>query len=329
MKKSTGPDTYLFPLPAVVVSTYDREGKPNMMTASWTGVVNSSPPMVSVSFRKATYSYNAIFETGAFTISIPSRKHMVEMDYVGTTSGKKENKFETTGLTPVKSDLVNAPYVKEFPLVLECKLVKHDNLGLHTMFIAEVVDIKIDEDCLLSTGKPDISAIDPIAYAHGEREYYTVGKYIGKANKVWSSSRLNKSLQSEDKREAAELVTSYYQKLDASEPIGSFKDFFHWENFKIVNAERVIDSFESYAAWYEHVLANIFDRRHIINKMKIERMGELTRVNLEVVFQARSWIKGTPKNENIRVDGNIEWHLSPDLKSGQLKASKYLVEINN
>lgn len=187
MKKSVGSNTYIFPLPSVVVGTYDNDNKPNMMTAAWTGIVNSFPTMISVSLRKATYSYSNIIDKKAFTIGIPSKKHILEMDYVGTVSGKRENKFESTGLTPVKSELVNAPYVSEFPVVLECKLVKYDDLGLHTMFIGEVIDVKIDEAYLKENGMPDILKIDPISYIHGEREYYGIGEYLGKANRMWKT----------------------------------------------------------------------------------------------------------------------------------------------
>ena len=134
----------ILPLPSVVVGTYDNDNNANMMTAAWTGIVNSSPTMISVSLRKATYSYSNIIDKKAFTICIPSKKHVLEMDYVGTVSGRRENKFERTGLTSVKSEVVDAPYVSEFPVVLECKLVKYDDLGLHTMFIGEVIDVKID-----------------------------------------------------------------------------------------------------------------------------------------------------------------------------------------
>lgn len=328
MKRSTGPDTYLFPLPAVVISTYDKTGAPNMMTASWTGVVNSNPPMISVSLRKATYSYNLILESKAFTVSIPSRKHLVEMDYVGTKSGRKENKFETTGLTPVASELVNAPYVAEFPVVLECKLVKHDDLGLHTMFIAQVVDIKIDENCILPNGKPDIQAIDPVGYAHGEREYYATGEFLGKANKAWSASNLNKSLIDAEHREVTELILSYYRKLDDGEPLDAFEEYFLWDDFKIVNADRVIDSFEQYAAWYSEVQATLFDRRHIITKMRIENPDDhLSIVSLDMVFQGRTWEYGSPKSKDVRVNGTVEWHLKRDPASKRMKAIRYLVEI--
>ena len=116
MKKSLGANTIVPTTPVWVVGTYDDEGKPNVMTAAWGGVCCSKPPCIYVSLRKATYTYGNIMERKSFTVSIPSEAYTKEADYFGITSGKTVDKFSATGLTPVKSDLVDAPYVKEFPL---------------------------------------------------------------------------------------------------------------------------------------------------------------------------------------------------------------------
>lgn len=326
MKKSVGPDTYIYPLPTVVVSTYDKAGTPNMMTASWAGIVSSSPVTISISLRKATYSYHSIIERKAFTISIPSQKHIVEMDYVGTKSGKKENKFETTGLTPVSSDLVDAPYVGEFPVVLECKLLKYDDLGLHTMFVAEVVDVKIDESCLRENGKPDIPAINPIAYAHGDREYYEVGEYLGKANRLWKGSVLNEKVMDNDKREAAEFIFDYYKKLDNSEPLEAFLGTFDWDNFIITNGNKIIDSYDAYRSWYDEVVTTFFDKKHIINNFKVETTDDGYQVEIDMYFRARSWEKGTARSTRLEVTSKITWSLKRS-EDGSLKAVTYQIFI--
>ena len=124
MKKSLGAKTILYPTPVLIVGTYDAAGKPNAMTAAWGGICCSSPPCVAVSLRKATYTYGNIAQQGGFTINIPSEKHVLEADYFGLMSGKKTDKFAESGLTPVRSDLVNAPYIAEFPFVLECRLLR-------------------------------------------------------------------------------------------------------------------------------------------------------------------------------------------------------------
>jgi flavin reductase (DIM6/NTAB) family NADH-FMN oxidoreductase RutF len=181
MKKSLGSKTIVYPTPVFIVGTYDKAGKPNVMAVAWGSICCSKPFCVSIALRKATYTYNNVLEQKAFTVSIASQDHVKEVDYFGIASGRNANKFEDTGLTPVKSELVNAPYVKEFPLILECKLVHTHELGLHTLFVGEVLDVKIDEDCLREDGNPDFTKINPIAYAPLIREYYAAGEFLGKA----------------------------------------------------------------------------------------------------------------------------------------------------
>jgi flavin reductase (DIM6/NTAB) family NADH-FMN oxidoreductase RutF len=180
MKRSLGAKTILYPTPVVVVGTYDKQGKPNMMTAAWVGVCCSKPPCIAVSLRKATYTYSNIVERRAFTVNSPSENYVKEIDYVGLVSGKKVDKFSATKLTPVKSDLVDAPYVKEFPLVLECKLLHTIEIGLHTQFIAEILDVKAEES-ILERDLPSMKKMNPILFAPEARLYYGVGNELGKA----------------------------------------------------------------------------------------------------------------------------------------------------
>ena len=180
MKKSLGAKTLLYPTPVSVVGTYNREGTPNIMTAAWVGVCCSRPPCVSVSLRKATYTYGNIVERRAFTISIPSEKYVKETDYVGIASGRDVDKFSNAKLTPAKSEVVDAPYVEEFPLVLECKLLHTIEIGLHTQFIGEIVDVKADE-AVLDNGIPDMKKVNPILFVPEARTYYGVGSFLGKA----------------------------------------------------------------------------------------------------------------------------------------------------
>jgi len=181
MKKSIGANTLIFPTPAWVVGSYDKEGKANVMTAAWGGICCSKPPCVGISLRKNRLSFDNIIERQAFTVNIPSEAHAKEADYFGIVSGRKAEKFATAELTPVKSDLVDAPYVKEFPLVLECRLIREIEIGLHTQLIGEIVDVKADESVLGENGLPDIEKVKPIIYAPGTKTYHGVGKYLGKA----------------------------------------------------------------------------------------------------------------------------------------------------
>ena len=109
---------------------------------------------------------------------------MVEADYVGIASGRDVNKFNVTGLTPVKSELVDAPYAAEFPLVLECRLLQIVEIGLHTQFIGEIVDVKAEADVLGDDGLPDILKIKPLIYDTGHKGYHGVGPLLGKAFSV-------------------------------------------------------------------------------------------------------------------------------------------------
>ena len=183
MKKSIGAKTILYPSPVLIVGTYDKKGKPNAMTAAWGGICCSEPPCVAVSLRKATYSYGNVVENKAYTINIPHEKYVKECDYFGSVSGKTADKFSATALTPVKSDLINAPYIKEFPFILECKLLHTFEIGLHTQFVGEIVDVKVDESVMDANGNPDIEKVKPIIYATSSRSYHGVGKKIGDA---WS-----------------------------------------------------------------------------------------------------------------------------------------------
>ena len=181
MKKSLGAKTLVYPTPVFVISTYDKNGVANAMTASWAGLCCSQPPCVAVSLRKATYSYANIVERRSFTVSVPSVKQAKQADYFGLVSGKNVDKFATSGLTAVRSDLVDAPYIKEFPMVLECKLAHTYDLGLHTQFVAYILDVKVDEEFLGADGMADIKKICPLIFAPDTQSYYGVGDFVGKA----------------------------------------------------------------------------------------------------------------------------------------------------
>lgn len=170
-----------FPTPVWCVGTYDGNGKPNVMTAAWGGIICSTPPCLTVSLRKATYSYAAILNRRAYTVSVPSQDHAREADYFGMASGRNGDKFAAAGLTPVASDRVDAPYVGEFPMVIECRLVHHYDLGLHTHFVGEIVDVKVAEEALGPDGKPDMRKVRPMVFAPETRGYHGIGADLGRA----------------------------------------------------------------------------------------------------------------------------------------------------
>jgi flavin reductase (DIM6/NTAB) family NADH-FMN oxidoreductase RutF len=193
MKKSFGAKALVFPTPVWVVGTYDKEGKPNVMTVAWGGICCSKPPCIAVSLRKTTHTFGNIEKWKAFTVNVPSEIHCREADYIGIVSGKHVDKFAATGLTPVRSEFVDAPYVNEFPLVLECRLLRAVEIGLHTQFIGEIVDVKADETVLGvdrdetvlgGGGLPDVEKVKPILYTPEIGTYHGIGGNLGRAYSI-------------------------------------------------------------------------------------------------------------------------------------------------
>ncbi len=187
MKNSLGPKTLGFPAPIFIVGSYDNKDNPNVMNAAAGGICCLSPPCIYVSLREATHTYHNIMNKKVFTVSIPPAEYVKEADYFGLASGKNVNKLEVSELTHVKSELVDAPYIGEFPVVLECKLKETLNLGSHTMFVGEVLDLKADEEVLVDitsgSGKK-LSRIDPekflpLIFDMSTRNYYKLGKKVG------------------------------------------------------------------------------------------------------------------------------------------------------
>jgi flavin reductase (DIM6/NTAB) family NADH-FMN oxidoreductase RutF len=184
MKTSLGAKTLLYPTPVLVVGTYGENDQPNVMTAAWGGICCSKPPCVSVSLRKATLTYSNILANKAFTISIPGEEQVKLADYFGMVSGKTTNKFEQSGVSPVKSGLVNAPFVDEFPVVLECRLKETLELGLHTMFVGEILDVKANSDIIDANGVIEIDKLKPVCFAPESRNYHRIGDVALKAFSV-------------------------------------------------------------------------------------------------------------------------------------------------
>jgi flavin reductase (DIM6/NTAB) family NADH-FMN oxidoreductase RutF len=182
MKLSLPPQSILLPCPVLIIGTYGPDGTPNIMNAAWGGIASSKPPCISVSLREATLTYHNIRLNEAFTVNIPSEKYLKEADFAGLVSGREHDKFKESGLTPEKSKLVNAPIVLEFPYALECKLIRQVELGLHTMFIGEIVGMVAESEMLSDNQLPDIEKVHPIVFgSFGTRAYYGIGARLGTA----------------------------------------------------------------------------------------------------------------------------------------------------
>lgn len=175
------PSNMLNPVPAVLITCRDENGKANAMTAAWAGTICSDPVMVSVSIRKNRYSHDIIEKSGEFVMCLTNRAMVRATDYCGIYSGAKVDKFDLPGqlhITEEEAKLVKAPCIKESPVCLECKVKQILELGSHDMFIAEVVSTDIDESLLDENGRLDLHKADLVAYSHGE--YFTLGKKLGK-----------------------------------------------------------------------------------------------------------------------------------------------------
>ena len=177
-KQSWKPGNMLYPLPVVMVSCNRKGEKPNIVTVAWTGTICSDPAMVSISVRPERYSHDIIEETGEFVINLVTKDLTYATDYCGVRSGRDVDKFKKTGLTPVPVENVKAPAIAESPVNIACRVVESHPLGSHTMFVAEVLGVTVDDAYLDETGKFDINGTGLIMYSHGE--YFALGKKLGK-----------------------------------------------------------------------------------------------------------------------------------------------------
>lgn len=171
------PGNMLYPLPVVMVTSADKEGKPNIITIAWTGTICSEPPMVSISVRKERYSHKLISESGEFVINLTTEDLAYATDYCGVRSGKDVDKFKEMNLTPLKADKISAPLIAESPVNLECKVTEVKELGTHDMFLAEVVAVHVDDAYMDEKNKFHLEYAKPIVYSHGT--YLKTGEEIG------------------------------------------------------------------------------------------------------------------------------------------------------
>ena len=171
------PGTFLYPIPAVMVSCGDMKNS-NIITVAWTGIANTNPAMVYISIKKERYSYNIIKQKKEFVINLVNENLTKAADWCGVKSGSKVDKFKQMNLTKEKANFVSCPQIKESPLSVECKVIEEKELGSHTMFLAEVLAINADSKYIDKKGAFDISKCNLIAYANGG--YYSLGKKLGK-----------------------------------------------------------------------------------------------------------------------------------------------------
>ncbi len=167
----------LYPVPAVLVSVRDKSGENNLITVAWAGTVCSDPAMVSISVRKERHSHHMLMESKEFALNLTTKKIVKAVDYCGVRSGRDVDKFKETGLTKGECEKINAPLVEESPINIECRVKEVLELGSHDLFLAEVVNVQVEESLLNEHGTLKLERADLVAYSHGE--YFSLGEKLG------------------------------------------------------------------------------------------------------------------------------------------------------
>ena len=176
-RKNLKSGTLLGPLPAVMVSVGDMENS-NIITVAWTGILSSEPPRAYVSVRPSRHSHKMLLERGEFVINLTTEDLAYATDFSGIYTGAKIDKFEKLSLTKAKSKVVAAPTIAESPLSLECRIFERLSFGTHDVFMADIVNVSVNEELLDEKGRICLDKAGLMAYAHGE--YYALGEKLGK-----------------------------------------------------------------------------------------------------------------------------------------------------
>ncbi|MFW9918056.1 MAG: flavin reductase family protein [Candidatus Thorarchaeota archaeon] len=170
--------TALVPCPVVLLSVRG-EDRPNIITLSWAANICSNPPSIAVGIRPNRHSYDLVKDAGEFVLNVPGKGQFDAAVFCGSKSGKDFDKFEECGLTAVPASKVDAPMIGECPISLECKTTQIVNVGVHDLFIAEVVAVHIDESVLDENDRFDASKADLFVYLPLNAQYWSVGDKIG------------------------------------------------------------------------------------------------------------------------------------------------------
>jgi flavin reductase (DIM6/NTAB) family NADH-FMN oxidoreductase RutF len=177
------PTTCLMPLPAAMVTCRGRDGKDNIITLAWVGVVCSEPPMLSISVRPSRLSRELLRENGDFVVHVPSAAQMEAADHCGAVSGREEDKFAALGLTALAASQVKAAIIAECPVAMECRTRHVLSLGTHDLFVAEILAVQVREDVLDESGRIDLERMAPLGYCpnvRGAGDYVSITQGVGR-----------------------------------------------------------------------------------------------------------------------------------------------------
>lgn len=181
IKRQLGPCVTFFPQPTTLVSTVDADGKVDIMTASWAGIVSKTPPTMAVSLHRGRQTYAHIRETGCFAVNMVPSHLAVEADYCGLKSGRDEDKVTGSGLTLTRASRIAAPLIEESPLNVECRLIREVELGEYRLVLGEILEIHAAEAAFAADGHIDARSFDPLVYLGGIREYWGLGEKVARA----------------------------------------------------------------------------------------------------------------------------------------------------
>lgn len=182
MKRNLGAKDLMFPAPVLIVASYNEDGSANAMNVAWGGICSSNPPAAAISIRGQRKTLANINKRQAFTINIANEELMAEADYFGIVSGNNvADKVKSAGLTAVKAEHVDAPYIEEFPVALECRVLSITDIGEHKHIVGEIVNVVADEKVLDAGGKIDTALLKAIGFDPAGGNYIAASEIVGKA----------------------------------------------------------------------------------------------------------------------------------------------------
>lgn len=190
MKRKMGAIPMIFPMPALLVGTYDDEGRPNAMTAAWAAICSREPPSAGVAVQQKRKTRTNLLARRAFTLNVPRAGSAAEVDYLGMVSGKREpDKLERVDLESRRGDTVEAPLLSACPVNVECALREQVELGSHSWIIGEILEVHVDEELIDADGKVDVEGLDPLIFCTSRQSYYRLGEKVARAFDVGKTFR--------------------------------------------------------------------------------------------------------------------------------------------
>lgn len=217
MKKRLGPTDRIYPMPCPLVlgGTLDSC---DALAVAWIGIASGRPPSLAMALRKTRRTLELIRETGEFTVNIPRASQADVVDYFGIASGRDTDKFDDTGWTLQPSALVSAPLIAECPYNLECRVTHEVDIGDYALVIGEILESHAEESVLAASGdRVDVSALDPLVYIAGSREYRRLGEKVadafsaGKVHRPSGAGVQVRVARDDDAQQIATLVRTAFQ----------------------------------------------------------------------------------------------------------------------